>query len=99
MLGVNNPMQDQIGDVEATEGEYCLSDNQAPDIVMHMMAQLMSQHNLNFVGGVAIKHSIADHDAARVAQAHQSGIGGSSLIAHFHRKDPAYPGMSAIGER
>ena len=89
-------MERDVDKVEAREHQDRLANNQFPDVVMHVMSQFMCQHHLDFVGRVAINHRIAHHNAARVAESHQRGIGGSGFAAHLHREDAAHASMGAI---
>ncbi len=78
---------------------------------MDVVSQFVCQHDLDFVRCVAVEHGIAQHDAARIAQAHQGSVGGGGLAAQVHSENAAHarvgafsqcqqsPGQLALGQR
>ena len=98
MLGFNCPVQHHIHQVQSSERQNRLADDQLPDVAMHVMSQFVRQHDLDLVRCIATQHGIAQHDAACVAQAHQRGVGCRRLAAHLHGEDTAHAGMGAFGK-
>src|SRR5439155_26724960 len=92
-------VQHQVEQLKATKCQRSLAKYQFPDIAMDMMAKLVSEHNLNLVICVAIQHRIAQHNAPRIAQTHQSSIRGRRFTAQMHGEDSAYTRMSALHQR
>ena len=66
---------------------------------MHMMAQFMSEHNLDLIRSIFIQHCVAQHNTPGVAQAHQCSIGGSRFTTQLHGEDAAHASMSAVRQR
>src|SRR5579884_861275 len=67
VLRLDKPMQYQVGDVEATEGQHCLADDQLPDVGMDMMSQFVCQYYFDLVSCVAVQHRVTYYNAARIA--------------------------------
>src|SRR5690349_14018598 len=98
MLRINDPVEEQVCDIESAEGQHCLTDNQFPDVMMHMMPQFVCQHHFDLVGCVAIQHRVAYYNAARITQPHQRSIGRRRLAAHLHREDTTHFCMSTLSK-
>jgi len=93
------PVQSEVEQVEAAQCQHRLREDQFPEVMVDVVAEFMREYNFNLVRRVAVQHGIAKHDAARVAQAHQSGIGGCGFRAQMHGEDAAHTGMGAVSQR
>ena len=83
--------QHQVCEPEAQERNADLHQDPRPHVAPHVMPQLMRQHRLDFVVGVALEERVGENDAAGPADSHEGGVRLLRFLRELPLIDPAHP--------
>ena len=97
--GRSSPPSSRGRQIEAGENQRALEDNPLPDVAVHVMRQLVRQHDLDFVVRILGQHRVGHQDPPRAADAGERRVRLLRLLAEspFVRAEDAR--ARALGER
>src|SRR2546422_311223 len=85
-----------MGRVKSDHSKDGLKGHALPDVILHVVAQLMSHDDFDFLAGKVLQQGIRHDDATRVSPAHNSGICFACLVAQRPLEDSAYWNLDAL---
>ena len=92
-------LQSQMRNIETAEREHAAHKNARWNIAVDMVAQFVGHDGFDFIGGELLQQCVSQYNAARVADAHQRGIGALGAAAEVEGVDTAHARVGARSQR
>ena len=86
-------------EIEAGDDQHALERDALPDVAVHVVRDLVRQHDLDLVVRVLGEHRVRDEDPPRAAEPGERGVGLLRLLAEAPLVGAEHARAGALGQR